>query len=273
MVDNIIKVEFGTPATQPSPQTIDVSKVRQSRRRLQSGLIAPAIEDTSYKIAGEHTPEPIKNIQDIAAVSEWFIDRGRYRDNMLFIVGINFGLRVSDLLTLRFSHLIDDEFNFKTTFPILEKKTSTTRKVPKNRYITVNDAVVDAVTLYLEHTPGVHLSDYMFRSESNNGGNTNRPMHRNSVERIMKQVVEALGLEVKVATHTLRKTFAYHQMLMSNHDPRKLLLLQKMFGHSSVAQTLDYIGITNEEVEAAYLELNLDAKRAYEHYIPHLSEA
>ena len=60
-----------------------------------------------------------------------------------------------------------------------------------------------------------------------------------------------------MSTHTLRKTFAYHQMVMSGNDPRKLLLLQKMFGHSTAAQTLDYIGITSEEIDEAYRRLNL----------------
>ena len=226
-------------------------------------MIAPAVEDTRYQVANEHTSEPIKDLDDIQRVYDWFIGKERYRDNMLFIVGINFGLRVSDLLTLRFSHLIDEQFRFKTTFPILEKKTRNTRKVQKNRYITINDAVVDAVTLYLEHTPGVKLSDYMFRSESNRGGNVNKPMHRNSVERILKEVGDELGLDAHIATHTLRKTFAYHQMLMSNNDPRKLLLLQKMFGHSTSAQTLDYIGITGEEIEDAYLRLNLGSGKHY----------
>ena len=46
-------------------------------------------------------------------------------------------------------------------------------------------------------------------------------------------------------------------MVMSGNDPRKLLLLQKMFGHSSAAQTLDYIGITSEEIDEAYRSLNL----------------
>ena len=44
---------------------------------------------------------------------------------------------------------------------------------------------------------------------------------------------------------------------MSGNDPRKLLLLQKMFGHSTAAQTLDYIGITSEEIDEAYRMLNL----------------
>lgn len=244
-------------------KVIDLTEINKSRQVVLTGMIAPAEEDTSYRIANEHTSEPIKSIEDIERISEWFIDRGRYRDNMLFIVGINFGLRISDLLTLRFSHLIDDQFRFKTTFPILEKKTSKTRKVPKNRYITINNAVVDAVVLYLQNTEGVKLSDYMFRSESNRGGNVNKPMHRNSAERILKEVGRELGLSIHIATHTLRKTFAYHQMLMSNNDSRKLLLLQKMFGHSTSAQTLDYIGITGEEIEDAYMNLNLGAQRRY----------
>jgi hypothetical protein len=52
-------------------------------------------------------------------------------------------------------------------------------------------------------------------------------------------------------------------MLISKNDPRKLLLLQKMFGHSTSAQTLDYIGITGEEIEEAYLSLNLGGTRSY----------
>lgn len=246
---------------------IDITRINQSRDIVLRGMIAPADEDTAYRIANEHTSEPVKNIEDIDSISRWFVDNGRYRDNMLFIVGINFGLRISDLLTLRFSHLIDDQFRFKTTFPILEKKTSKTRKVPKNRYITINNAVIDAVVLYLQNTEGVKLSDYMFRSESNRGGNVNKPMHRNSAERILKEAGRELGLNIHIATHTLRKTFAYHQMLMSNNDPRKLLLLQKMFGHSTSAQTLDYIGITGEEIEEAYMRLNLGTRDPRDHYL------
>lgn len=256
----VITVDF---TARSADTIIDVEAVTRSGRMLRDGLIAPSETDTSYELANEHASEPIKSIDDIYAISEWFISRGRYRDNMLFIVGINFGLRVSDLLTLRFSHLIDDQFRFKTTFPILEKKTKNTRKVRRNRYITINDAVVDAVTLYLERTPNVRLSDYMFRGESNRCGKDNdKAITRKSADRILKEVGEALGLSAHIATHTLRKTFAYHQMVMSGNDPRKLLLLQKMFGHSTSAQTLDYIGITGEEIEDAYMKLNLGGRRA-----------
>lgn len=236
---------------------INVSSLKNNTIKVREGLIQPAKEDVSCELAPEHTSEPIKNINDIYAISKYLIEEERYRDNMLFIVGINFGLRVSDLRMLRFSNLITPNLVFRDTFPIFEKKTRNTRKRKKNRYITINNAVVEAITLYLEHTPGVSLSDYMFRSESNHGGNLNKPLSTKSIDRILKGIAKDLNLNIKMSTHTLRKTFCYHQMVMSNNDTRKLLLLQKMLNHSSTAQTLDYIGITSEEIYEAYKNFNL----------------
>lgn len=236
---------------------IDISALRRNDRKLSAGLIAPATEVTTCELAPEHAADPIKSLDDINRISKYLIANGRYRDNMLFIVGINFGLRVSDLRVLRFSNLINDNCMFKDSFPVFEKKTRNTRKRKKNRYITINNAVVEAVTLYLQNTPNVRLSDYMFRSESNHGANVNEPLRIQSIDRILKGIAKDLNISAKISTHSLRKTFGYHQMVMSNNDNRKLLLLQKIFNHSSPAQTLDYIGITGEEIEEAYRKLNL----------------
>ena len=237
-------------------QVINVDALKQNRR-LSSSLIAPAQERVDQELAAEHTAEPIKSMDEIMRICEYLIEKKRWRDYMLFVVGINFGLRASDLRLLRFSNLINDNLTFKDSFPILEKKTKNTRKHRKNRYITINTAVIEAVTLYLENTPGVSLSDYMFRSVSNRGLNENKPITVYSINRILYRLADELGLSSKISSHTLRKTFCYHQMVMSNNDPRKLMLLSKMLGHSSVSITLDYIGITGEEIEEAYRELNL----------------
>ena len=241
-------------------QPIDLTTLKSNTRKLQAGLIAPPVEDTSYEVAIDHAAEPIKDMNDIIKVSEFLVNTGRYRDNMLFIVGINFGLRVSDLLSLRFSHLINEDLVFRDCFPILEQKTKNTRRHKKNRYITINQAVIESVTLYLENTPGVTLSDYMFKSESRNQDHSNEHLTRRAVDYILKGIAKDVGLGNKMSTHTLRKTWAYHQMVMSHNDPRKLLLVQRMLNHSSSAQTLEYIGITNEEIEEAYLKLNLGSK-------------
>ena len=237
---------------------IDVNALRVSEsRRLDSGLIAPANEQSDCLLAPEHAAEPIKSMNDIFKISEYLIKNKRYRDNMLFIVGINFGLRVSDLRMLRFSNLINDNLTFKDSFAVYEKKTRNTRKRRKNRYITINNAVINAVTLYLQNTRDVCLSDYMFRSVSNRGYNVNEPLSVKSIDRILKGIANELGLSVKMSTHTLRKTFCYWMMVYGHNDSRRLLLLQKMLNHSSPAQTLDYIGLTGEEISKAYNELNL----------------
>ena len=263
-VGEIIQVDFqssNTLVTQIT-QTISLEKLRSSRRKLSDGLILPAEDLVEVQHVQDHTADPIKKLEDIQRISNWYKQQERYRDNMLFIVGINFGLRVSDLLRLRFCDLIDEDFTFKPSFLILEKKTQNTRKKRKNRYVAINDAVVDAVTLYLQHNT-CRMDDYLFRSESNHGKNQNKAMSKMSVERILKAAATACGLDMKMSTHSLRKTFGYHQMLMSGNSSRKLLVLQKIFGHSTCEQTLDYIGITAEEIELAYLEMNLGGSGCY----------
>lgn len=248
-------------ANQECGGAIRVDTLVANNRKLSAGLISPATESVEYELAPDHAADPIKRMDDIIKVSDYLIRNRRFRDNMLFIVGINFGLRVSDLRVLRFSNIINENMTFKDSFPVFEKKTRNTRKRKKNRYITINSAVVEAVTLYLQNTPGVTMSDYLFRSESNHGSNLNTPISIRSIDRILKGVAADLDLTAKVSTHTLRKTFCYWMMLNGGNDQRRLLLLQKMLNHATPAQTLDYIGITYEEIGEAYRELNLGAGR------------
>lgn len=260
-MSNVIRIDFGKQS-----DTIDLARAAASARLRKEELISSAGEHIPQEVVQTHTAEPIKSLSDIDRICQWYLDRSRYRDYMFFIIGINFGLRVSDLLRLRFCDLINDDMTFKREFLILEKKTKNTRKVKKNRCIWINSSVIDAVMMFLEHTPNVSLPDYLFKSQSSNRTLENKPMSRQTADNILKEVNHSLGLGIQMSTHTLRKTFAYHQMAMSNHNPRKLLLLSKMFGHSTTAQTLDYIGLTKEEMEEAYMNLNLGSTNNYSTY-------
>lgn len=248
--DNVFDINTGT--------VIMPEKIK--RRTLgQRAKIAPrrSEENLDLETVKEQDAHPIKRLEDIQKVCTYFLERNQYRNYMLFVVGINLGLRYSDLRRLRFCHIINEDLSFKESFDILEKKTSTTRKKKRNRHLLINDAIMDAVEMYLTHTENVHLDDYMFRSESNNGKNADKPLSKTSLNRILKEVSEHCGFQFRFSAHSLRKTFAYHQMAMSHHDPRKLVLLQQMFGHRSINETLRYIGLTREEMENAYLGLNL----------------
>lgn len=249
-------IKFATPIENHT----EVSHIGCAHK-LDAALIQPTTEQFCSEVVSDHAAVPIKNMEDIYRISNFLIENKRYRDNMLFIVGINFGLRCSDLRMLKFGDIINPNLTFKETFPVFEKKTRNTRKKKKNRYITINNAVVEAVTLYLKNTPGVTLSDYMFKSISNNGANENTPITIQSINSILRGIVKELGLNIKISSHTLRKTFCYWMMMQGNNDQRRLLLLQKMLNHSTPAQTLDYIGLTSEEISEAYKQLNIGGRQ------------
>ena len=229
-----------------SPDKINIAKV------------SPSQEEIVRKAVKEQESEPIKDIKDIERIRDYLLKNERYRDNLLFIMGINFGLRISDLRILRLGELITDEGIFRKEIILQEKKTSETKKRPVNRHIYVNKAVREAVCLYVNNLDGqISLSDYLFRSQSNRSGNVNSPLTVRSANRILHKIADTLQLNIRFSTHSLRKTFGYHQMRLANNDPRMLLLLQRIFNHSTPQQTLTYIGFTEGEIQDCYENLNL----------------
>ena len=74
--------------------------------------------------------------------------------------------------------------------------------------------------------------------------------------RILKKAAKACGIIGNsygnscgnICTHTLRKTFGYHYY----KETGDIITLQKILGHSNPGITLTYIGITAEDIMAAY---------------------
>lgn len=216
------------------------------------------IGDEGHEVVEEHYAHPIKEKSDIMRISSYLLENNRYRDNAIFIIGINVGLRCSDLRMLRVCDFVNQDGTFKDKFYLVERKTSNTRNTKQNRHIAINDAVKQSISLLLAHEPKA-LDDYLFTPKSNNMAKEQKlpPLSRKSFFVIIKEVTSKLNIDGRYATHTLRKTFGYHLMKDNSNDPRMLSLLQQIFGHSTQQMTLRYIGFTEEEVSKAYNELNL----------------
>jgi integrase len=101
---------------------------------------------------------------------EYAVSHGKIRNAMFFICMANWGMRISDLIRVKFAHVIDQNGKFRESFSLEngEKKTG-----KKNRYYN-NDAVKKVITMYLEHpfTRQKRRFDYLFTSESGNGNYT-----------------------------------------------------------------------------------------------------
>ncbi|MFB5662502.1 tyrosine-type recombinase/integrase [Alteribacillus sp. HJP-4] len=78
-------------------------------------------------------------------------------------------------------------------------------------------------------------------------------LKRQQAYRIINEAARAVGIKERIGTHTLRKTFGYHAY-QSGVD---FSILQKLFNHSASSVTLAYIGMTQDDLDNVYLNLNL----------------
>ncbi|MPQ33913.1 site-specific integrase [Clostridium estertheticum] len=199
------------------------------------------------------TVEPIRDLKTIRSMRSYLRDQS-LRNELLFILGINVGLRISDILKLTF----DDVLNFKTMSAkeyviITEKKTSKTKKF----YIgTIVSKLIEGYAATLKEV----LPDmYVFCSKKSE----NKPISRQHAWYILNNAAEMIGIVERdhngkiisgeIGTHTMRKTFGYHAYT----NGTTIELLMDIFNHSSKTQTLRYIGITEDQKKDVYMSSNL----------------
>ena len=183
---------------------------------------------------------PIRNTGKILEMRK-FLRQKDSRYELLFVMGINTALRIGDLLSLSIGDVTDDRGKVVKAICLKEHKTGKQKRLP------VNEALKNALAAYLAAYPNRKRYAPLFFSQK--GG----AMSRIHAWRILKAAGEAVGLQ-NIGTHSLRKTFGYH--VYKNSD-ENIGLLQKLLNHSSVKDTLQYIGIDREEMEDVYMALNL----------------
>jgi len=183
--------------------------------------------------------EPIRDVRMIQTMKRTL--RANPRNELLFVLGINSALRVSDLLRLQIEDVLDESRSPRDAVVLREKKTGKTKRFP------LNDSVKSTLTRYLNVRPPASFQAPLFPSRRGGGALT-----RKQAWSIMKEAGRKNGLK-HIGTHSLRKTFAYHVYRRTND----LAIVQQLLGHSSSADTLRYIGITQEQLFDAYLDLNL----------------
>ena len=171
------------------------------------------------------------------------------RNKMLFLIGINVGLRASDLITLKWNFFFDDNGNFKDSYALQPKKTRKTGKFVK---LYFNQVVKKAITDYIEQYPIQDMDEYLFKSRKGDSHITEI-----SLGRIIKDAAEEIGIERNICSHSLRKTFGYHIWHNAVDKEKALIILQTIFNHSSPMMTKKYIGLMDDEIEDVFNELNL----------------
>ena len=182
--------------------------------------------------------EPIKIKEHVEAVEEYLASYSK-RNQLIFAIGINTGLRVSDILGLD----IPDVKN-KTYVEIKEKKTGKYKRFPLNNKLK---------TLIKEYLKIREKQYSISKGEPLFIGKKHCRLNRSQVYRFIKDACAKLGLQGNYSTHTCRKVFGYFFYKQCND----IALLQKIFNHSSPSITLRYIGIDQETIDISYNNFEL----------------
>lgn len=189
--------------------------------------------------------EPIKCLSDIVKISKYLVAKKRYRDDLLFAVGFGFGLATKELTKLKFHHFLNADGSIKLEFPVF---TSSLDDDKSPYYVVISDEVKKSIARYLTNTNITALDDFVFKSESNNS--TGEVLSTQSINRIIKNAIIEAGININPAALTLKKTFIYHQLLMSHGDIQTKTMIRKALHHRNFKLTLAFLSSTEEEFES-----------------------
>ena len=178
--------------------------------------------------------DPICQIKDIKAISKLTSDNPR--DHLLFIMGINNGLRAGDLVKLK----VKDVQHMKVgdTLTIRESKTG------KDNILVINKTVYKALRNYLDLVQPKR-SDFLFASRKGSSH-----IQSQAVSKLVKKWTKAINLKGNFGAHTLRKTWGYVQRTMHGVG---FEIICKRYNHSSPAITMRYLGIQDKEVHSTLM--------------------
>lgn len=175
-----------------------------------------------------------------------------YRNKLLFLIGINLSLRISDLITLKWNFFLKNDMTFRDFYKIQPKKTKKTGK-----YVTLyfNETIKRAIMSYIEQYPIENMNDFIFKSRKGKGA-----ISEGSVWKIIVDTARDAGIDKNVGTHSLRKTFGFWAWHNAQDKNKALVTLQMIFNHSTTTTTMRYIGLLNSEIEEMFnsVDLGLD---------------
>ncbi len=178
--------------------------------------------------------EPIRDLDAIACLKDLLRDRPR--DLCLFTFGINTAYRAGELLSLKVEQVAGlsegDRFELKQS------------KNGKYRAITINRTVATSLSDWLAQHPDPNPNGPLFISKK--GG---QALTVSAVNRMIKSWCHEINLKGNYGTHTMRKTWGYQQRVQNNQP---VPLLMAAFGHTTQAQTLDYLCIQDAEISDLY---------------------
>lgn len=173
---------------------------------------------------------------NILLISKLYQDQN-YKFALLIALGSFFGIRISDLLNLKWYDILNTD-----TLNIIEKKTK------KQRTIKINDQLKKHIQSCYKEIKPQSTNDFIFTSQKGSVYSVQR------INVVFKEIRVRYNLKIKnFSTHTMRKTFGRQVYNNAGSNAELALVkLSELFNHSDVRTTRKYLGLRSEELMEAY---------------------
>lgn len=173
---------------------------------------------------------------NILLISKLFQDQN-YKFSLLIALGSFFGVRIGDLLNLKWSDIINTDI-----LTIIEKKTK------KQRTIKINDQLKKHILACYKEIKPLLPNDHIFTSQKGSVYSVQR------INIVFKEIRVKYNLKIKnFSTHSMRKTFGRQVYNNAGSNAELALVkLSELFNHSDVRTTRKYLGLRSEELMEAY---------------------
>jgi site-specific recombinase XerD len=194
---------------------------------------------------------PLTDEEIQKCIGSFEISKYSIRNRALFILGLNTGFRISEILSLKIKHV--KPYREITDYLTVERRNM--KKKQQSRTVVLNETCKQYLRDYLyeyaalfrvEPTPEM----YLFKSQKG----TNRAISTRQGNEILYKVYDLNEMTGKLATHSMRKTFAKNVHKSLGNDITKT---QIALGHRDLSSTRHYLSFDNEEVFDAVRNLNL----------------
>lgn len=182
---------------------------------------------------------PIRDIETIQAMKQ-VLRKQSLRDVLLFVLGINTGIGLLDMLNLT----IQDVWDGQQPKQFLYLKDA---HCGEEKAYYLNSKIRQILNEYLS-SGDWNEEDYLFKSKKDC-----RPITRQQAYRIINHSAREVGITEKIGTHTLRKTFGYH----AYQKGIAISIIKSILNHHSTSETLKYLGIDKNADLPIKLDVNL----------------
>lgn len=205
---------------------------------------------TKPNMDSDHIPvQPIKDKQDIQRAKEYFLNPSNFRysglnirNYCLFILGLNTGRRIGDILNLRICDIMDTNRSIKDKIIIYKEE-----KTGHKSTVFISTEVKEAISSYINSLDNdYNMSDFLFKTRQSDCMTTAMAW------KIWNDMGKKLDIP-HMGTHSGRKSKGYHYMEDHKGDYYALAKVSKAYGHSKQEITLDYLGMDDEEMKDFYL--------------------